>query len=162
MTSKQLHELPAANTLAPEDQLLISRAGSNLTRRASLGSLPFRLNAAGGARTVAGKLGELVSVKDFGAIGDGQTDDRAAFQAALDQHTAVHVPAGTYRLAGEVQVKPRRRLHGAGRDVTVIDARGPRAFTFQRNEGAYRIDSDAGGDWCRSSLSGMRIAMSTG
>ena len=39
MTSKQLHELPAANTLAPEDQLLISHAGSNLTRRASLGSL---------------------------------------------------------------------------------------------------------------------------
>ena len=66
---------------------------------------------------------------------------------------AVHVPAGTYRLDSEVQVKPRRRLHGAGRDVTIIDARGPRAFTFQRNEGAYRIDGDAGSDWCRSSLS---------
>lgn len=162
MTNKQLHELPAANALAPEDQLLVSHAGSNLTRRASLGSLPFRLQAVGSTRTIAGKLGEQVSVKDFGAVGDGQADDSAAFQAALDQHTAVHVPAGTYRLDGEVLVKPRRRLHGAGRDVTVIDARGVRAFTFQRNEGAYRIDGDAGSDWCRSSLSGMRIAMTTG
>ena len=57
-------------------------------------------------------------------MGDGVADDSAAFQAALDQHTAVHVPAGSYRLDSEVQVKPRRRLHGAGRDVTVIDARG--------------------------------------
>ena len=162
MANKQLHELPPASALAPEDQLLVSHAGSNLTRRASLGNLPFRLQPSGSARTIAGKLGEVVSVKDFGAVGDGVADDSAAFQAALDQHTAVHVPAGSYRLDTEVQVKPRRRLHGAGRDVTVIDARGPRAFTFQRNEGAFRIDGDAGSDWCRSSLSGMRIAMTTG
>ena len=69
----------------------------------------------------------MVSVKDFGAVGDGSADDSAAFQAALDQHAAIHVPAGTYRLDGEIQVKPRRRLFGAGRDATVIDARGLRA-----------------------------------
>lgn len=38
-------------------------------------------------------MSEFLSVKDFGAIGDGNVDDSAAFQAALDRHAAIHVPA---------------------------------------------------------------------
>lgn len=39
----------------------------------------------------------LVSVKDFGAVGDGTTDDTAAIRAALSTAGArVHVPEGTY------------------------------------------------------------------
>jgi hypothetical protein len=163
MANKQIHQLPAANALVPEDQLLVSQAGGNVTRRASLANLPFQPPLPGTSRrTIAAKLAETVSIKDFGAVGDGSVDDSPAFQAAVDQHTAIHVPAGTYRLDSEVQVKPRRRLFGAGRDATILDARGVRALTFQRNEGAYRVDSDAGTDWCRSSLSDLRIVMATG
>ena len=136
---------------------------ATLTRRASLGGLPFRLQAARQRPHHRRQARARWSRSRISAPSATAAPTTArAFQAALDQHGAVYVPAGTYRLDGEIQVKPRRRLYGAGRDVTVIDARGPRAFTFQRNEGAFRIDGDAGSDWCRSSLSGMRIAMTTG
>jgi hypothetical protein len=53
-------------------------------------------------RNVAQKLQEFVSVKDFGAVGDGVTDDRAACQAAIDslgsEGGVVYFPAGTYKL----------------------------------------------------------------
>jgi len=48
-------------------------------------------------RTVQDKLRDVVSIKDFGAIGDGVTDDTAAFQAAeAFSGTQVFVPAGNY------------------------------------------------------------------
>ena len=36
------------------------------------------------ARTVDSKLEDFVHVEDFGAVGDGSTDDTAAIQAAID------------------------------------------------------------------------------
>jgi hypothetical protein len=50
------------------------------------------------ARPQAEKLSEQVSVKDFGAKGDGVTDDQPAIQNALDTGKAVFLPNGIYRL----------------------------------------------------------------
>lgn len=52
-------------------------------------------------RTVKNKLQDSISVKDFGAIGDGVTDDTAAIQTAINYAAtsglySVHVPAGHY------------------------------------------------------------------
>lgn len=57
------------------------------------------------ATTVQGKLRQIVSVKDFGAVGDGSTDDTTACQAAVTAVIAagggtVYFPAGTYLLNG--------------------------------------------------------------
>lgn len=54
------------------------------------------------ARTVQAKLRDVVSVKDFGAVGDGVTDDSAAIRAAVAAVTAtggsVYLPAGAYKV----------------------------------------------------------------
>lgn len=51
------------------------------------------------ARTVQAKLRDQVSVKDFGAVGDGVADDTAAFTAALAAADVVFVPSGTYAVS---------------------------------------------------------------
>jgi hypothetical protein len=55
--------------------------------------------------TVQAKLREFISVKDFGAVGDGVADDTGACQAAVDYVTSigggtVYFPQGSYRLVG--------------------------------------------------------------
>jgi len=56
----------------------------------------------GVATNVEAKLAQYISVKDFGAVGDGVTNDTAAIQAALTfasaQNGVVLVPYGTYIL----------------------------------------------------------------
>ena len=58
------------------------------------------------ARTAQSKLREIVSVKDFGAVGDGVVNDTAAFQAAHDalpaSGGAIIVPSFDYALGGTV------------------------------------------------------------
>ena len=44
------------------------------------------------ARSAQDKMRDTVSVKDFGAVGDGSTDDTIAFQNALDSGVLVYVP----------------------------------------------------------------------
>lgn len=51
---------------------------------------------------VEAKLSQTVSVKDFGAVGDGVTDDTAAFNAAIATGVPVYVPPGTYKTDGVV------------------------------------------------------------
>lgn len=62
-----------------------------------VGYLPAGTGAV--ATTVQTKLRESVSVKDFGAVGDGVTDDTAAIQAAsqsLTGNQTLYFPDGTY------------------------------------------------------------------
>jgi hypothetical protein len=46
--------------------------------------------------TVHSKLQEIVSVKDFGAKGDGTTDDYAAITTAIANSQSIYFPNGTY------------------------------------------------------------------
>lgn len=75
-------------------------------------------------RPVRDRLAETVSVRDFGAVGDGIVDDTLAFQAALAAAEAVFVPPGTWRIASTLTLREGRRLHGAGHASRVQAASG--------------------------------------
>ena len=92
-------------------------------------------------RTVESKLKDTVSVKDFGAVGDGVTDDTAAFIAA---HTALPSSGGSiivpdaagYLIASSIVcTKPVRWLVGHCEITTPIT--GQFAFDLQANGSSF-------------------------
>ena len=69
-----------------------------------------------------------VSVKDYGAVGDGTTDDSAAIQKAIDENPGktIALPGGRYRLSDVVNIKSSGTvLQGEGPEKTVIVAPVP-------------------------------------
>ena len=64
--------------------------------------------------TVQSKLRETVSVKDFGAVGDGVTDDTAAIQAAIDAANTVLIPDGTYLVSAPITLSNSQSLRADG------------------------------------------------
>ena len=62
-------------------------------------------------RSIYLKLAEEVSIKDFGAVGDGTTDDTAAINAALAASSNVIVPIGmTCLISSTIAVTNETRL----------------------------------------------------
>jgi len=74
----------------------------------------FSRPSPGVLRTVEDKLREAVSVKDYGAVGDGTTDDTDAIQYALATGGPVYVPPGTYLVSSLTIAVAGTRLFGAG------------------------------------------------
>jgi hypothetical protein len=73
-------------------------------------------------RTVQSKLQESVSVKDFGAVGNGTADDTAPIQAAINSGAKrIYLPAGTYRTTARLDVISRDLvIYGDGVNGTII------------------------------------------
>ena len=76
------------------------------------------------ARTVTNKLQESVSVKDFGAVGDGVTNDTTAIQAAITAVNAAGggvllVPPGTY-IVSALLMKINVRIVGQGQESCIF------------------------------------------
>jgi hypothetical protein len=64
-------------------------------------------------RTWQNKAADFVSVLDFGAVGDGTTNDSAAIQAALNTGKNVYLPPGNYRVVtGLTMVSNGQRIYG--------------------------------------------------
>ena len=70
-------------------------------------SFAFAATGSPTARTMPDRLAEIKNVKDFGARGNGSTDDTAAIQAAVNwtggaNRGTVHFPLGTYRITAPI------------------------------------------------------------
>lgn len=80
-------------------------------------------------RTLQNKLDDVVSVRDFGAKGDGTTDDTAAINRALFQlfcresnteiRRALYFPAGTY-IVDTVKFPTYAKIIGDGKNSSII------------------------------------------
>ncbi|WP_306364965.1 glycosyl hydrolase family 28-related protein [Nocardia sp. CC227C] len=67
------------------------------------------------------------NVRDFGAVGDGNADDTAAFAAAADvgdRPFVLYIPAGTYRLTAFPALPDYATVLGDGGDATTIGYEG--------------------------------------
>ena len=73
-------------------------------------------------RTVSSRLQEKVSVKDFGATGNGVTDDTAAIQLAATNCPGclLVVPAGTYIISSTLTLPANTGILGADEYATVL------------------------------------------
>ena len=76
------------------------------------------------ARSAQEKMQDVVSVKDFGAVGDGVTDDTIAIQAAIDSLAitggALYFPFGEYKIARTIGTNDHWGLKITGSNVTLI------------------------------------------
>lgn len=67
-------------------------------------------------------LGEALNVKDFGAVGDGVTDDTAALNAAMTAAAGerLYFPSGTYLTSESVKIPSNTEIFGDGWASSVI------------------------------------------
>jgi hypothetical protein len=87
-------------------------------------------------RTVSAKLDDFASIRDFGAAGDGVTDDTNAINRALYQlycrepnntqtRRSLYFPAGTYIVTETIAIPTWAKLVGEGADCTFITLTDP-------------------------------------
>ncbi len=81
--------------------------------------------------SVQAKLREYVSVKDFGAVGDGVTDDTAAIQATLNSGGQVEFVSGTYLITSTLNIPSDTKLVGNGKDTAIKLANGANTHMLQ-------------------------------
>lgn len=82
------------------------------------------------SRTIQDKEREIVSVKDFGAVGDAVKDDTATIQAALKHGGTIYFPAGTYLITATLSVPSNVTILGNNAVITTTSSNYIDAITM--------------------------------
>ena len=95
--------------------LPLSQLDANFSAVGQSANIAYTYNAANAVtRTASAKMSDIVSVKDFGAAGNGIIDDTVAIQAAINYAVStvgastgvvgVCLPAGVYKVTSSITV----------------------------------------------------------
>ena len=109
-------------------------------------------------RTLQQKLDDFANVKDFGAVGDGTTDDTAAINRAManlitlettgKEKRQLYFPGGKYKVTSTIKIYPHITLSGDGHTSTILESQNASTdyvFEFVDSNGNSRSDIGSGG-----------------
>jgi hypothetical protein len=105
-------------------------------------------------RTLQNVLDESISVRSFGAVGDGTTNDTAAINRAIRQvyvsslsttynsiRRTIRFPAGNYRITSNLVIPPNCTLVGDGKNNSIITSN---VGVIQTCDSLFQISSSIG------------------
>jgi hypothetical protein len=102
-----------------------SQGNTGATGNIDLSGLSFTQSGGGVARTIDSKLKDVVSVKDFGAVGNGIANDTSALQNAFNSGAKnIYLPTGTYKILAQLTLPINVSLYGDGSSASIIDGSG--------------------------------------
>lgn len=102
-TSSTRVTMNVAATLGDEFLFVVGTLTATTSNADLVSYVPAGIGAV--ATTVQSKLRETISVKDFGAVGDGVTNSNAAFALAEAEADEIYLPAGIYVLTAPLTKK---------------------------------------------------------
>lgn len=122
----------------------LSRLDDNFAALGNSTNVSFTQNGTGAiTRTSQSKMADILSVKDFGAVGNGIADDTAAIQAAIDAaiyngsfngsggiKARVYIPAGTYLISDTIHLS-----YGTTYNSVVVEGDGYKFRDFSLMNG---------------------------
>jgi len=122
-------------------------------------------------RSIQGKLDEYVSVLDFGAVPDGDTDCSQAFENAFselfqspgrnDLRKVLLIPNGEYIFSNNIRIPSSAKIKGETRDGVLLNLADKNIF-FITEDGLELQDFTSGNRPNNISISNLTIQQTTG
>jgi hypothetical protein len=109
--------------------------------------------------------GQFLTVRDFGAVGDGKADDTRSFQRAVDSGNGdIRVPGGTYRITRTIEIDLDRigpvSVEGSNAARIIMAGNGPAVRLIGTHSGTAGPDTVKENVWSsqrKPTVSGLEI-----